>query len=1461
VSERTAAGSSRTQRWLGYLALALLSYVPVLRALPGKVSADTKTYLYLDPGRVLSRAWSMWDPNIGLGTVTHQNIGYLFPMGPFFWLTHAVGIPMWVAQRIWLGSIIFFAGLGILYLMRTLGVRGAGVPVAALAFMLSPYLLDYSSRTSVILLPWAGLPWLLAFTVRALREGGWKYPALIALTIQVVGSVNATALVFAVIPPALWVPYAIWVVREVDWRRGLASTLRIGGLALGASLWWIAGLWAQGSYGLDILKYTETLASVSVTSMPSEVLRGLGHWLFYGKDKLGPWIVASTSYTQNPGAIALSFLVPVLALLSAGLVRWRHRAFFIVTAFVGVVIAVGSHPYDSPTPLGGVLKDLSLHNTAAFALRSSGRAVPIVALGLAVLLGVGVNATTVWLDGHRSRIPLRLPAISVAVLVALLVILNLNALWTGEFYGSNLDHNESVPQYWVDAAHALDNGEQTRALEVPGIDFASYRWGNTIDPITPGLMDRPYVARELIPYGSPASANLLNAFDLRLQSRQLPPDGIAPVSRLMSVGDIVTRNDIQFERYGVIRPTFVWQLFTPTPSGLQEPQSFGPTVSQSAGGYPFHDEQYLEAGADLADPPAVAIFGVDSTTPVVRASSASDPILMAGDGDGVVDASAAGMLAGNPMLLYSGTFANDPGALRQQVGRGSVLVVTDTNRERARRWGSVVDTEGYTEGPGDHPLVDDPSNAQLDMFPGAGENAYTTTRLVGAKSVGATSYGNPVTYTPEYRATNAFDGNPDTAWETGALSDPLGERIRIQTRSPITTNQVDLLQPFGNRYITRARLTFDGGHAVDVNLSAPTTDGQRVLFPRRTFSTFQVQILDTNHEHLANYSNMSPVGFREIRLVDQAHGNRPVRVSEIIKMPTDLLDAAGTASASQPLIVMMNRERTTTPTRSDSEPTIVRQFSLPTTRSFAVGAQVRLSADATDTEIDRALGYDGPLVATSTARLAGDPGARASAALDGNAATAWTTPFGGVVGQSVTVRVPAVTTFGRLDLQVVADDNHSIPKELVVRSDTGEQRTVTLPVVGRSATPNAVASVPVRFAPISGSQFTVTIAAIDGITTRQYACDCDVTMPAAIAELGIPGLPSMAPPATLPDVCRNDLITVDGQPVPARVVGSTAALAGLQPAGVEACSGTGKVDRTLARGTHVLRTQTGQETSLTVDRLTMGSAAGGPPLTTVDDQGNVTSPASAPGSDVAAVHVTSTQRAKIQATIAPTTAPFWLVLGQSSNSGWRATVDGHDLGAPVTADGYGNGWLVHAPTSGKTMHVTLEWVPQRTVNRAIALSIAFAALCLGIVLVGFGVRRRRARWRALADAVPVLVSPLRVEGPPARTLRTCIAVVLALVVGAVTVNPLVGVLLAGAVLATMRWSRARPVLSLLPAATLAACAVYVVYQQWQHRYPSQFNWPTFFGTIRTLGWASILFLVGDALVELFRRRPGDDRGT
>ena len=368
---------SWTRPALGYVVLALAAYVPVLRSDPGKVAADTKQYLYLDPTRLLARAAYMWDPHIGMGTVTHQNIGYVFPMGPYFWVLDKLGVPDWVAQRLWLGSILFFAALGALYLLRTFGIRGPGVVIAAIAYMFTPYTLDYSARISAILLPFAALPWLIGLTRKALRDGGWRYPAIFALVVQVIGGVNATALIFTGVGSVLWILYAWLIEHEVDWRRALGTAIRIGALTLATSLWWIAGLEMQGTYGLDVLKYTETVKAVATSSFPNEILRGLGYWFFYGGDRVGPWIESASLYTQRPAVLFAGYGLVVLSLLAAGVLRWRHRFFFVAMLVVGVIIAVGPSPYASPTPLGGIFKAFA-NSSSAGLLQHARRVAPRV---------------------------------------------------------------------------------------------------------------------------------------------------------------------------------------------------------------------------------------------------------------------------------------------------------------------------------------------------------------------------------------------------------------------------------------------------------------------------------------------------------------------------------------------------------------------------------------------------------------------------------------------------------------------------------------------------------------------------------------------------------------------------------------------------------------------------------------------------------------------------------------------------------------------------------------------------------------------------------------------------------------------------------------------------------------------------------------------------------------------------
>lgn len=63
---------------------------------------------------------------------------------------------------------------------------------------------SYTARISVILLPFAGLPWLIGLAAHALRRRDWATPAALALVTLTVGGVNATSLILVMFGPLLW---------------------------------------------------------------------------------------------------------------------------------------------------------------------------------------------------------------------------------------------------------------------------------------------------------------------------------------------------------------------------------------------------------------------------------------------------------------------------------------------------------------------------------------------------------------------------------------------------------------------------------------------------------------------------------------------------------------------------------------------------------------------------------------------------------------------------------------------------------------------------------------------------------------------------------------------------------------------------------------------------------------------------------------------------------------------------------------------------------------------------------------------------------------------------------------------------------------------------------------------------------------------------------------------------------
>ena len=122
---------------------------------------------------------SAWSSTGDLGHVQGgQYGGYLFPMGPFFALGHALGLAPWLVQRLWLGLILALAAWGAVKLMDEFAGRPRGVAhaVAGLLFLLNPYVVVFSARTTVTLLGYAALPWLLI----CVRRGHPREPVVVA---------------------------------------------------------------------------------------------------------------------------------------------------------------------------------------------------------------------------------------------------------------------------------------------------------------------------------------------------------------------------------------------------------------------------------------------------------------------------------------------------------------------------------------------------------------------------------------------------------------------------------------------------------------------------------------------------------------------------------------------------------------------------------------------------------------------------------------------------------------------------------------------------------------------------------------------------------------------------------------------------------------------------------------------------------------------------------------------------------------------------------------------------------------------------------------------------------------------------------------------------------------------------------------------------------------------------------
>ena len=746
---------------------------------PGLATADTKINLHVDPGRFLADVASMWTSTGQLGDVqSGQQTGYLFPMGPFFAVGHALTIPDWIVQRLWLGTLLALAAWGVVRLLDALLGRPRGVAhlVAGAVMLLNPFVVTYANRTTVTLLAYAALPWLLLVVHRGLRESHrWRWPAAFGLLVAASGGgINGAVTAWMLLGPALLLLYEIAFTR-IGWRQARGFVWRSLLTTLLTSLWWIVPAYVQSSYGIDFLHFTEQPGTIWGTTSATETLRLMSFWLSYVgigfNGQAIPYFDDQHTLLFSLPVVVATLLVPALAL--GGFVwtrRWRYGPFFLGLALIAVLVMQAGYP--DGTALRHGLTFAYNHFASVRFLRASYKAAPLLAVALACLAGVAAGQAW-WRLGVMWR-----RAIGLAAVAGLLAL----AAWplvTGRAQDRQVSY-KAIPTAWRAAARDVNRGlpRNSRAIVLPGDLFSFYTWGGTVDPILPALSKRAVAERTEVPYADLRATDLLWTVDGLVHQRRLVPGQLAPLLSLMGVRQVITGTDDDLARSDAPPPADAASELTA--QGLARPaRSYGPTSSFAPSG--------VGPTQKLAQ---VRRYNLAQARGIVRVEPAANPIVVDGSADALAGLAAFGALPANRVLLYAGDLSAS--ALRRSVVGGGDVVITDSNRRQAFVPGSLDQNVGPVLAPSQDVSADGLILDPIDRGPDYQTVAsYNGVRLVQAPA-------SPlVPQFPEHAPFAAIDGSAQTAWLADPTLTPDRRWLQVDFVRPQAVPYVDLI-PYGD---------------------------------------------------------------------------------------------------------------------------------------------------------------------------------------------------------------------------------------------------------------------------------------------------------------------------------------------------------------------------------------------------------------------------------------------------------------------------------------------------------------------------------------------------------------------------------------------------------------------------------------------------------------------------------------
>lgn len=1365
-------------------ALAVFCYLLAFAQRPGMAYSDSRAELTVDPGLMLDRIGSLWSTTADLGHVqSGQFVGYLLPMGSWFAGAQAVGIPLWIAERLWLGTLMALSAWGAIKLMDALYGRPRGIAhaVAGLLYAVNPFVIVFTSRGSVTLLAYCVLPWMLVAAHRGLAEPRrWRWPVALALLFALAGGgVNAAVVVWILLAPVALLAYEVALRdRTIGDAQALAWRAAVCGIA--ASVWWMVPVTLQGLYGSQFLSFTEQPGSIWATTSLAESLRLLGYWVTYfggGFGNVEPTMHVAGTYLFATVVIVATFAVPLIAFGSTRLTRsWRYSPFFVLLGVLTLLAMSAGFPEGKP--LERAMTTAYYDFPSVQVLRTGYKAGPLLALAFAALGGAGSAALVARARAGEMRVPRlgwALPVWALWPLVAVPVIAAL-PMFTGKAIDRDLAYDH-VPTAWRHAMSDVDKHvpPNTRTMIVPGQVFGVYQWGRTLDPVATALARTPVLDRNIVRYADARSSQLQASVDDEIQQQRLVPGQLPPLLALMSVGQVVVPTDGRPEQSGELPPADVDAALRAQPGFARPLAAYGSKrrFTPAAG----------RSGPTAVLPELRRYAGPVDTRGILRVESQREPTLLEGDADGVIEAAAhVHGLDPASALFYAGDL--NAFSIRDRVAQGARLVMTDSNRRRPINASRFTENRGPTVGPADKL---ERELASYDLFPrGADDETvalYSGLRYL--RSPRALAFA----ILPEYRPYAAFDGRLDRPW------------IASGQKSSQRWLEFALAKPKAVRSIEVYPHADQLGRTLEIGLSENGGNERRIKLhagwntvPIRTarLDRLRIRIVKVKDVFFTGRG-----GLDEIRVPG-------VQVRERLRLPIHLADSTrGLDLSRNDVSVLLERTTADVPYRAgnetgnpqadnpidmvDAEPGIARRIRMPVARSFRIDGWASFDPAADDTAFDALTALPAGWRMTSSSRFEGIPANRASSAFDRDPSSAWIGDW--VKGQSAWIELDAPRAFRvkSLLLNGKGVQDYYFPSRIRVTTDNGTTAVLRVGAYGNVDLPEAV-------------------------RTRRLRIDIIKALPPAgfggarllrglgVSQISIAGLrvPTPKRAGTFATSCGSLRFRAGGSVVSGFVRGTIAQLDAGGPLPISTCGAKRALD--LRAGDNDFDAPAGP--LVRPDHVRLLSPA----------QRALAEPSgTAPPRVVDAGHGSSTNIDGVRLAL---DGPSWLVLGQSFSTGWRAWCTDRSgrergLGVSQPIDVSANGWRV----GSDCVKARFAFVPQRAATAAYVISAAALLALLVGCLVAIVRRRRRGGEEpdACVSPSPSTHLPLA-PADPLRKLGWSAAIALALGIG--LVGGIVLALRAGVVLfvATVLFARVgASVRRLVNLATVALAAVPILY--------------------------------------------------